>query len=314
MNQAQRAKATLALSAAMISWAMAPVFIRVMRGAYDPYSQAFIRYFFGAAPLVILCLTVYRDEFIAVLRRPKAVFGVGCLCTLHQTVWTVGCYSAPATLAQLITQLGVVFVIILSFLLFREERGVVRSPVYLGGTALSFAGLAAVVLGGNRAGGSMGVVAAALLLATAMCWGCYVVWSKHIVTDCHPVPMYAAFSIVTTINTGLIACFFGHPSCIIAAGAGTTAIAFVSGLLPLATAHPAFHYAQKHLGSAFCSSCNLLTPLLTYLFAAFFLDDAPLTAIQWAGVFTLLSGTMAVVWAGRRFGTAKRSHSEAMES
>ena len=41
-------------------------------------------------------------------------------------------------------------------------------------------------------------------------------------------------------------------------------IAIVSGIIPIAIGHTAFHYAQKYLGSSLCSSIALFNPLLTY--------------------------------------------------
>jgi len=288
----------LALALALVAWGMAPVFIRLMRNAYDPYSQAFIRYFFAATVLVAVCLIAYRAEFLTLLRRPGPLLAIAAVNTTHQLTWTLGCYHASATLAQLIVQLGVVFVILFSYLLFREERAVIRSPLYLGGTAVSFLGMAVVVTGGQHSAGAIGIGTAALLLTPALCFAVYVVWVKHLMINAHPIPLFAVLSIFNTLALGVIACLFGRPACLIEASTQITVLAFLSGILPLAAAHPAFHFAQKYLGSAFSSSCNLFSPLLTYLFAMCLLDDAPLTIAQWGGAAALLSGTMMVMRAG----------------
>jgi len=295
MNRGQRVQAMLALAVALVGWGAAPVFIRGLRGAYDPYSQAFIRYFFGTAFLCVLCMVSFRGEFLGLLRRPVPMMGMACISIMHQLTWTLGCYRASATLAQLIIQSGVIFVILLSFILFRDERRVIRSPQFLVGTALSFAGMAGLLAGGRGTVGSVDIVTAALLMGPALFWAVYVVWARHLVMNVHPVPMFAVLSIFITLGTGIISCLLGRPMCILEAGAGITALTFVSGVLPIATAHPAFHFAQKHLGSAFCSSSNLFSPALTYLFAAFFLDDPPLTVAQWAGALVLLGGTVLVM-------------------
>lgn len=304
MKRSMRAPAMLALGLALFSWGMAPVFIRFMRSAYDPYSQSFIRYFFAAMTLTVLCLFAFRAEFLSLLRRPGPLFGIACLNITHQVTWTVGCYRASATLAQLIVQVGVVFVIIFSYLLFHEERSVIRSPFYLGGTAISFLGMAAVVTGGRHTPGAVDALTVILLLTPALCWAVYVVWAKHVVMSAHPVPMFAVLALINTLGTGAVACVLGRPACVVEAGVVTTLVALLSGMLPLALAHPAFHFAQKHLGSAFSSSCNLFSPLVTYLCASFFLDDVPLTVQQWAGAAVLISGTMMVVRTGQRAAAA----------
>lgn len=301
MNKSARIPALLALCMAMFSWGMAPVFIRFLRNAYDPYSQAFIRYFFGAASLAVFCLVLHRKEYLGLLRRPGPLFAMAFLNILHQLTWTLGCYHAPATLAQLFVQLGTVFVIVFSFIIFREERGVIRSPFFLAGTALGLSGVAAVVIGGNRAVvGGTDFITTLLLVIPALCWAVYAVWARHIVQTCHPVPMFAALSVYVTLGTGILALVLGRPACMYEAGVKITLITFVSGLLPIAVAHSSYHFAQKYLGSAFCGSCNLFTPLLTYLMAMIVLDDPALTPLQWSGAAALLSGMGLVTWAGRR--------------
>lgn len=287
--------ALLSLAFGLFSWGLAPVFIRLLRGAYDPYSQAFIRYFFAASALAVLCLVIHRDEYLALLRRPWPLLGLAGINITHQICWTVGCYRASATLSQLIVQIGVVFVILLSYVLFHEERSIIRSPLYLLGTAFSFIGMAVVLTGARHTTGAVDFLTAALLVIPAICWAVYVIWVKHLVANCHPVPLYAVLSIFITLGTAVFACLLGDPVCILKAPPKITLLTFASGILPLAGAHPAFHFAQKYLGSAFSSSCNLLTPLLTCLLSWFFLDDVPLTFTQWAGAAVLLTGTMMVV-------------------
>lgn len=287
--------ALLSLTLAISSWGLAPVFIRLLRDAYDPYSQAFIRYLFATLILVTVCALWFRGEFAAILHKPLPLAGIACINIIHQVTWTLGCYQVSATLAQLITQLGIVFVILLSYLLFREERGVISSPFYLTGAALSLAGMAIVLMGGGNAAGAIGFTPAMLLLTTAVCWAAYAVSAKHLVADCHPIPMFAALAIFITAGTGVIAALFGSPSCLIRVSAWTVFLTLLSSALPLAAAHPAYHFAQKYLGSAFSSTCNVLSPLLTCLFAAVLLNDPPLTPGQWIGAAILLTGTVMVV-------------------
>jgi drug/metabolite transporter (DMT)-like permease len=203
-------------------------------------------------------------------------------------------------MAQLITKLNIVFVIIFSFFLFHEERAVIRSPSYLGGTLLSLVGVAAVLAKDPASLVPIFDRAAALLLGTAVCWGVYMVWSKHLVMGMHPIPMFTVVSIYTTLGLGILSLTLGEPGTLIAAGPRLTAVAFISGLLPIALAHPAFHFAQRTLGSAFSNSCNLLTPLLTYLFGVTVLVNERLTRSQWLGAAMLIAGTALVTFALHR--------------
>ncbi len=78
----------------------------------------------------------------------------------------------------------------------------------------------------------------------------------------------------------------------------------ISGLIPIALAHPAFHYGQRWLGSAFCSSVALFNPLVTYLVALMIWPDERLILTQWIGSGVLVAGTLLVLRNAER-GTRK---------
>ena len=70
-----------------------------MKDGYDPYSQAFIRSLCRVV-LTVVCLLMYRTEFLRLLRRPGPLLGIAFFNTIHQVTWTAGCYRASATLAR----------------------------------------------------------------------------------------------------------------------------------------------------------------------------------------------------------------------
>ena len=160
------------------------MFIRFLREAYEPFSMAFIRYSSGAAALTLVSLVFYRGEFLRLLRDPRPVLGIAVLNTFQQWTWTAGCYGSTATMAQVINMLSLVFVVLFSFMLFREERAVIRSPRFLAGSTLCFLGR----LSPKSRSPARLHRSSLLLLITAMSWGVYRVWSKHIVMTWHPFP------------------------------------------------------------------------------------------------------------------------------
>lgn len=299
-NRIPYAKAGLALFVATFGWALAPVFIRLLKDAYDPYSQAFVRYISATVVLVLISLLRYRAEFMRLLRDPKVMIALGLLNAGQQYTWTAGTYGSTATIAQLISKLSIVFVIVMSFILFREERGVIRSPYYILGTLLSFVGVAAILTHDPASLIPVLDHPAIMLLLTAFLWGVYTVWSKHAVTHIHPIPMFTVLSLYTTLTLGAMMVFLGNPETLITAGAWTTAVAFFSGMLPIAAAHPCFNYSQKYLGAALSSSINLINPLFTFLIALPLWADENLLPSQWAGSAVLVAGTLLVTLAGRR--------------
>jgi drug/metabolite transporter (DMT)-like permease len=218
---------------------------------------------------------------------------------LQQWTWAAACsWGSTATSAQLLVKISVIFVILFSYFLFREERAIITSPAYILGTMFSLIGVAGILEDNPASLLPRMDLATVLLLITAVLWAVYTVWSKHLVTNVHPVPMFAVVAAYSTILLGGLSVAIGEPAALVTAGWKVTGIAIFSGILPIAVAHTCFNHAQKRLGSSFSSSIILLNPLLTYLIAMMLWPDEKLSVLQWCGAGALLLGTMLVTWAG----------------
>ncbi|HPO14159.1 MAG TPA: DMT family transporter [Candidatus Hydrogenedentes bacterium] len=289
--------AYIALFVTTFGWSLSPVFIRYLSGAYDPYSQAFIRYFSATVVLVVVSGILYRSGLRQAFLNP-ATFGLAVANTVMQTAWTVGVYSTTATVAQFVVKLQVPLIILLSFFLFREERGVIRSPLFLIGTLLGLFGVGGVLIQDPSTSLLPSLNTATLLIIfTAFTWSIYAVWGKHAVGALHPVPMFTSVAVYTTIMFGILSFFVGNPHTLISAGAHITALALLSGTLPIAIAHCTFFYAQKHLGASVCTSVTMLNPLITHFIALLLWHDESMYWVQWVGAANLLTGTFLVIHA-----------------
>lgn len=293
-------RASVALVIATLGWAMAPVFIRLCSADFDPFTQAFTRYVSGSAMLAVICMARWRNEFLTLLQHPLRLAPISALNVFMQYIWTVGCYGTPATTAQLIIKLNIVFVIAFAYVLFHEERAVIRDWRYGSGTIISLVGLVFVLMQDPAELVPVLNAPVLLLLLMALTWAVYVVWGKHLAWKMHPVPMFGVMSIQTAIGLGALAFAFGEPMESASIPRNIWMIAIVSGCISIGFAHPSFQYAQRELGSAFCTAINLVNPLFTYLFALVLLPDERMLPQQWAGAAVLLMGTGFVLGAAHR--------------
>jgi drug/metabolite transporter (DMT)-like permease len=294
-----------ALASATAGWALSPIFMRLMTGAYDGWTQAFLRYGFATLILLAISLTWYRPGLVAAFRRPKATLGLAILNAAMQTTWTFALYHTTATTAQLITKTQVLMVIAISYVIYHEERAVITNPRYIAGTLLGFLGVGGVLLEDPSVSLIPRIdLAAWLLLFTSVCWSIYAVWGKHIVKDLHPIPMFTAVATYTSTIFAINMLIFGEPGAIIGAGGSMLGLAAFSSVLPIAVAHAAYHYAQRQLGSAFCISVMLINPAVTNGLALLFWPDESMNWIQWTGAGVLTLGAYFVVQAQRRAGGA----------
>lgn len=301
--------AVAALAATALGWAVAPIFIRAFRDVYDPYSQTVLRYGSAAAPLLVISLIQHRRDTAKAFVSGH-ILGISLLNVVLQAMWVVACYLTTATLAQLLSKLSTVFIIALSFLLFHEERAVIRSPFYLVGTALSFAGMMLVLCKDGMGALPALDTATLLMIGVAVLWAGYAVWGKHAVAQIHPVPMFTAVAVYSTLGFVILMVWLGDPHTLIKASSTATLLAVLSGLVSIALAHTCFFYAEHHLGAALCNSLILLNPLITNAIGLFLWADERLVPVQWAGAALLLAGTWMVTAIGRR----SRQASEPVEA
>lgn len=293
-DPARRFWAHVALLTAGMGWALTPVGVRLMNGDIDPFTLSFYRYAIALGPLLGMSLAFYRADLWRALKDPLLVLPVAAVMALQQYTWIEGLVGVPAATAHLIMKLSVVFIIVLSYIVFHEERGVIRSPRFLLGTVTSFAGVALVLNPGN--GGFLPSIDfySLLVLITAGLWALYSVGGKHLAKGLHPVPMFTVLALYITAAFAGLTVAYGEPGLVFRLRPGAVALIGVISILPLAIGHPLFHVAQKNLGSSYCGTFNLFTPAVTYALAMILLPDEQLTPVQLLGACCLLAGTFAV--------------------
>ncbi len=284
----------------LMGWALTPVFVRYMSDAYDPYTQAFIRYLSAAAALWVYAFLFYRRDLMLAVRRWRTLAPISMVVVCMQLAWTIAIYNTTATMAQLVTTLQAPLVILLSFVVFREERDVILSPAYILGALLCYIGVIAVFMRDDGESIRFYVdYAMILLLFVSMAWAVYAVWGRHTAKGLHPVTMFTMISVYVSLGLFMAMCLLGDPSTLWTAGMRMNGIAFTSGIICIAAAHCGFHYAQVRLGSAYCTSLQLITPFITHVLAYTLWPDEALLWIQWAGGAMLVSGGFLVVRARR---------------
>lgn len=285
---------------ATLAWSLSPIFIRQLSVVFDPITLTFIRYAVALVPLTIVSWVRFRADYFRLLRSIRVTAPLATLTVVQQYTWVAGTYGATATTAQLITKLTVPLTIVLAFFLFREERAAVRHPLFLVGVVLSLAGMAAVITKDAAAIRPTLDAATALLLTTAILWAVYNVWSKSLVMNVHPVPLFGVIALYVTVAFSIGALLLGSPSEWTLFTPGLMIIWILSGVFPLAMAHPSYNFAQRHLGSSYCTTFVLITPLITWLLSFLMLPGERLLPTQIIGGVLLMLGTFAVTMAHLR--------------
>lgn len=295
-------KALLALLLSIAGWSLSPIFIKYLKDAYDPYTQSGVRYIGSILFLLPYSFFIYRKELLKAFLHPVPTILLSVINVFMQSLWTMGIYYSTASLGQILVKIQIPIVSVLSFIVFKEERDIIKSWQFILGSLFALIGSILLVYEPSTVHALPRIYFATFcLFLSASLWGVYSVYGKHTVAnELHPVPMFAVISIYTTIGLFILGYFIGEPQKLLRASIETYAIAIFSGILPIAIAHSAFHYAQKYLGSAFTNTMLTLTPLTTHGVALILWRDEALNLIQWTGTLILLTGCTMVLWARSR--------------
>ena len=285
---------------ATLAWSLSPIFIRQLSVVFDPITLTFIRYAVALVPLTIVSWVRFRADYLVLLRSVQVTAPLATLTVVQQYTWVAGTYGATATTAQLITKLTVPFTIFFAFFLFHEERAAVRHPLFVFGVILSLAGMAAVLTKDAAAIRPTVDAATALLITTAILWAVYNVWSKFLVMNVHPVPLFGVIALYVTAAFGIGALVWGESSDWAGFTPGLIVVWILSGIFPLAMAHPCYNFAQRYLGSSYCTTFVLITPLITWLLSFIMLPGEQLLMTQIIGGVVLMLGTFFVTLAHLR--------------
>ncbi len=293
----QKQKASIALSLAILGWSFSPICIRYLQDAYDPFTQAGIRYLGAVLFIVPYCFFFYKKSFQLAFSRPIPTIILSAINVIMQATWTIGVYYSTASLGQILVKIQIPIVAFFSFIVFAEERSLIKRPLFIIGSLLGIAGSILLIYKPSSGNEFPYLYRAVLsLFISAFLWGIYCVYGKYTVErELHPIPMFGVISIYTTIGLFLLGCLLGEPGRIAQVNISIHLLAIFSGLLPIAVAHSSFHYAQWHLGSAFCNTLLTLNPLITHFIALLLWKNESLNIIQWTGTFVLLTGCLWVL-------------------
>ncbi|MBI2422568.1 MAG: DMT family transporter [Candidatus Hydrogenedentes bacterium] len=292
--------APLALAASVLGWGLSPIFIRYLSGSFDAYTLTFIRYGVSALVLALLSAWFFPRGLAQTRQEWPGLLQLAAINVVMQTLWTIACYETTATTAQLITKSETLFVIILSYIVFHEERRVIHHPLFLTCAALSMLGVIGIMIPDPR----MSLIptvdtAFFMLLSVSILWSFYAVRGKQIAQRMHPIPMFTMAAVFSTAGFGMLTLALGEPGALTGAPPRDLLLAAASGLLPIAVAHCAYHFAQLHLGAAFCITMMLCNPLFTHLIALALWDDEAMSWTQWTGASMLVIGSIGVIQAQR---------------
>lgn len=283
----------LPLMATAFIWGWPNILIKLVSRDFDALTQSFYRYLAASSTTAVICLIFWRGDYREGLKNLRLLLLPTVVVTAHQMAYLTGVYLTSAIAASVTSKTSGLFVPILSFFLFPEERAVIRNPKFLIGTALALTGVLGLVLA--RGGMMMGVGLAgpALLLLSAFLWSLFSVLIKPLTGRIDPTVITGIVPLLSCILFFPVWASMARLGQVFEAPLRSALIMLGSGVLVVGMGNTLFYVALKRVGASVATNFLLCTPLVTGILAYLILGER-LTPLQIVFSAVLLTGCLLV--------------------
>ena len=293
----RRANGPIAFTLLILTWSSAPLFLKHFTQFLDGWTVNGIRY--SVAALIWLPFLVMQQ------RRGKVTPGLykaACIPAachiISQVCWGLSPYHNDASIMHFIGRSTFLFMIVLSFLFLREERLLLRRPVFWLGVTGTIIGILSMYAGGARTG-STSPLGVALLLGTGLGWALYGVTVKKYLSVFGSRESFAVVSLYTVPVHLTLLFGVGEWQAMAGVQLQTWMLMLLAALLTTALAHVLLYEVLRQYGPIVSDGVFQLIPFGTVL-GAYLLFGERLTALQWSGGLMLVAAAYALILAKRQ--------------
>ncbi len=289
-------RAIFSLLVTITMWAVGPLFVRHFTGYYNLWTQNAFRYMCAAT--ILLALGAWRGHLrypLTARQRKKLLLVIGANI-LMQTNFAAMYYFIYPAVASLVTRLNIVFVTFLSFLIFKDERRVIKSPHFAGGAVMALVGAGLVVVGRDpELLALLNVtehdfwIGVGLAVVFAFFQSVYALTIRHAVSDIPALVSFTHVSWTTALGLCVLMLVAGGVQDLWHQPALPLALMALSALLSIVIAHAFYYKALQHLKASVSTSMLQLTPIITCFLSALIYDEI-LTTTQITGGAAVICG------------------------
>jgi drug/metabolite transporter (DMT)-like permease len=289
--------ATLALIGAVLAWSLVPLFLKYFTGYIDSWTANGIRYPVSALFYLPLLIWLWKNGRIH--RNLWKLALIPALINIAgQILWALAPYYLNPGLIGFLIRTSTLWGVLGSLLLFPDERGLIRSPLFWSGLTLTLGGFTAMTLGGGSLHTPASLLGIVIVLTCSLFWAGYHLSVRHYLSR---ISSPTAFAMVACITSACLLGFMfsmGEPRQALDLPASVLLMVIFSGIIGIAVSHVLFYYALKRLGVAISSIVNLGSAFLTALLSYFIFNER-LSLVQWIGGIVIFMGGFSAVLAQR---------------
>lgn len=192
--QDNKKKAVLLTILAGFMWGTSFPAIKVGLKYIDPYSFVLLRFLFAA--LIMLAISLLRREFNLKFEKKRLIFILGITNGVAYLMQYIGMVYVSASASSLFVNLSVVWVAIITPLLFHERLGWKKALSVM----ISFLGVILITTNLDFASLTEGMIAADLLVIVAgIMWAVWIVYNKPLVNENSSMVQVVTWLLIFTV-------------------------------------------------------------------------------------------------------------------
>lgn len=286
-------RATLALIIAVIASSMVPIFLKYFSAYIDGWTCNGFRY-----PIATLLYIPWLIKMVRQDRLPSKVWRLALVPAfinmLMQVSWVWAPYYIGAGLMGFLVRMSTIWSVIGSFLLFHDERGLIRSKRFWIGLSLAILGFCSLILFGKEDLSGSTLFGIILAVFASLGWAGYQLAVRKNLSRFDSRTSFGVVAVYTSISMVTMMMMLGEPHEAVALPPMRGAFLILSGFIGISLAHLMFYYAIKRLGVAICNSTNLTGAFLTALLSIVIFGET-ISQMQWmSGALLILGGILLV--------------------
>jgi len=290
-------RASFALLGMVLASSTVPLFLKYFTGYIDGWTVNGIRYPVSALVYLPWLIRQFKKGNLNVQLWKLALLPVS-INIIGQTLWAWTPYFIDPGLMGFLVRLSTLWSVFGSFILFHDERHLLRSAKFWAGFLILGLGFIMMIFGGNYTFGKATIIGIVLISLCSITWAGYQLTVRR---NLGRTDSRTAFGMVSTLTSlGLISTMFmfGKPQQVLNMPPSILAMVVLSGFLGIALSHLLLYFSIKRLGVAICSSVNLSGAFVTAFFA-YLLFGEHLTIVQWASGGLIVLGSILLIHSRR---------------
>jgi drug/metabolite transporter (DMT)-like permease len=286
--------ATLACAGTLAFWSLGPIFIKYLTGSLDSWTQNLLRY--SAACLFwlpFLLLSIKNKRFDTRTWRKAAL--PAALNVTMQSLWAVGFYYIGPAFMALLGKTTIIWIVGFSFVLFPDERALVKSKRFWLGLALSATGVVGVICFKKDFAVTGTLTGIVMALTSAFMWGAYTVSARSAFRDIDSRNGFSVMSIYTVAGLCVLALLFGRVGDCVSMDIKSWAVVVFSGVTCIGLAHVLYYAAMRRIGATIPALVVLVQPFAVFAVSRVVFEES-LNVLQLVFGLVLLAGSAFAIW------------------